>query len=377
MASGDTSTCSSNCVTFAANCANVVVASLQDPKVTRARNSLPLSFDTRLTKPVRRAVASISSEEKKASIMGSATLCLSRWTQRRRRQLHCVQNCRKHRARLLTEKALCSRGSVRPGEEKVVCGGEALPLAWQVEPSQLMVAQGQVAVAPLHIGTRALEHGRQYLGLFMELASFLGTQLHQGPTGLNQGGAQSLGECPKRFATADGVSFGHALEIVRGNELGVHGEGDWGRQGELSDQLSDITRDELDGASHFRHHPLGFFDAFHAALTEFLLLGNGANLLDVLLNICGDELAVAAHPAFQIDKVVVVADAPDTRRDLCTLLSETLVLTAGRFECLLGLLQTHECLWGAAWTALLGLITRALRVALQPFELRCGFGDGL
>src|SRR4029450_2437362 len=72
MASGDTSTCSSNCVTFAANCANVVVASLQDPKVTRARNSLPVSVDTRLTKPVRRAAASISSEEKKSVNMDTA-----------------------------------------------------------------------------------------------------------------------------------------------------------------------------------------------------------------------------------------------------------------------------------------------------------------
>src|SRR2546427_13133278 len=42
-----------------------------------------------------------------ASIMGSATLCFSRWTQRRRRQLHRCQNRRKHRAQLLTEKALC------------------------------------------------------------------------------------------------------------------------------------------------------------------------------------------------------------------------------------------------------------------------------
>src|SRR6476620_3207954 len=72
IASGDISTCSSKCVTFAANCANVVVASLQAPKVTRARNSLPVSFDTRLTKPVRRAAASISSEEKKSVNMDTA-----------------------------------------------------------------------------------------------------------------------------------------------------------------------------------------------------------------------------------------------------------------------------------------------------------------
>src|SRR4029450_6365937 len=239
---------------------------------------------------------------RQASIMGCATLCLSRWTQRRRRQLHCVQNCRKHRARLLTEKALCSRGSVRPGEEKVVCGGEALPLAWQVEPSQLMVAQGQVAVAPLHIGTRALEHGRQSLGLVMELASCLGAQRAQSPTGLNQGGAQSLGECPKRFATADGASFGHALEIVRGNELGVYGKGDGRRQVELSDLLLDIPGDEFDGRLHFRPHPLGFLDAFQAALAESFVLGQGANVLDVLLDSRGHELAVSAHSALEIDK---------------------------------------------------------------------------
>src|SRR5262249_231922 len=67
-------------------------------------------------KPITRAIQS------RASIMASATLCSSRWTRRRRRQFHCVQNRRKHRARLLTEKALRCRGTVRPGEEKVVNG---------------------------------------------------------------------------------------------------------------------------------------------------------------------------------------------------------------------------------------------------------------
>jgi hypothetical protein len=76
----------------------------------------------------------------RASIMGSATLCSSRWTQRCRRQFHRCQNRRKHRARLLTEKSLRSRRPIRPCEEKVVNGGEALPLAWQAESSKLMVA---------------------------------------------------------------------------------------------------------------------------------------------------------------------------------------------------------------------------------------------
>jgi hypothetical protein len=68
----------------------------------------------------------------RASIMGSATLGSSRWTERRGRQLHRCQNRRKHRPRLLTETPLCCGRSVRPGEEKVVHGGETLPLTRQV-----------------------------------------------------------------------------------------------------------------------------------------------------------------------------------------------------------------------------------------------------
>ncbi len=217
--------------------------------------------------------------------MGSATLCFSRWTQRRGRQLHRFQNRRKHRARLLTEKALRSRRPVRPREEKVVNGGEALPLARQIESSKLMAAQGQVAVSPLHIGTRALEHGRQPLGLVMELVLGLGAQRAQDATGFKQRGAKPLGEFPKRLAIADGSSLGHAIEIKRWDELGVHGEGGGRRQVELIDLLPHITRDELDGRLHFRHDALGFLDALQAALAEPFVLGNSANLLDVPLDI--------------------------------------------------------------------------------------------
>ena len=71
----------------------------------------------------------------RASIMGSATLCSSRWTQRRRRQFHRCQNRRQHRARLLTEKALRSRRPLRPCEEKVVHGGEAASIMASATPA--------------------------------------------------------------------------------------------------------------------------------------------------------------------------------------------------------------------------------------------------
>src|SRR5262245_26579534 len=79
--------------------------------------------------------ASIPFGKGRASIPGSATLCFSRWTERRGCQLHRFQYRRKHRAGFLTKKALRCRRPVRPGEEKVVHGGEALSLAWQIESS--------------------------------------------------------------------------------------------------------------------------------------------------------------------------------------------------------------------------------------------------
>ena len=60
----------------------------------------------------------------------------------------------------------------------------------------------------------------------------------------------------------------------------------------------------------------------------------------------GDELAISTYPALEIDKVIVVTNAPDTRLDLFTLLTETLVLATGRVERLLSLLQAHGVLRG-------------------------------
>jgi hypothetical protein len=165
----------------------------------------------------------------------------------------------------------------------------------------------------------------------MEVVLSLRTQLTQGTTGFNQRGAKLLGEFAKRRAIADGASPGHAIEIIGRDQFSVHREGDRRRQVKLSDLLIDITGDELDGRLHFRHHPLGFLDAFQAALAEPFLLGNGANLLDVSLNIRGDQLAVTAYPALQINKVVVVANAPDTRLDLLALLKVKWLHYTGHF----------------------------------------------
>ena len=54
---------------------------------------------------------------------------------------------------------------------------ETLSLSGSIEPSKLMVSQGEVIVSPLHIGTGALEHLCQIFGLLHELALFGRAQL--------------------------------------------------------------------------------------------------------------------------------------------------------------------------------------------------------
>src|SRR5215467_1915835 len=198
----------------------------------------------------------------------------------------------------------------------------------------------------------------------MELLLGCGAQHTQDATRLKQRGPELFSKLAKRFATLDGMCLGDAIQIIRGNQLGVHGKGDRRRYIELLDLLSDITRDELDGRLHFGHHPLGFLDTLQAALTESFVLGNGANLLDACLDIRGNEAAVSAHAALEIDKMVIVANATDTRLDLFALLRKSHVLATGRCEHVLGLCQAHGFLGGVSWTALFRCITRAFWVAL-------------
>jgi len=142
----------------------------------------------------------------------------------------------------------------------------------------------------------------------MELVLGLGAQLTQGATGLKQRGAKLLGEFPKWLASPDVSRLGHAIEIERWDELGVHGEGGGLRQIELLDLLPNITRDELDGRLHFRNDALGFIDALQAARAEPFVLGNSTSLLDMPLDICRNELAVSTYTALKIDEMIGMAD---------------------------------------------------------------------
>ena len=90
-------------------------------------------------------------------------------------------------------------------------GGETFAFARQIESSKLMIAQRQVAMSPLHIGTRALEYVREPLRLLMKLFLSLRAHLTQDAIRLKQGGAQLFGEFAKRLATLNGPSLSHTL----------------------------------------------------------------------------------------------------------------------------------------------------------------------
>src|SRR5215470_6403821 len=94
-----------------------------------------------------------------ASITAPATLhplsvsqCSSRRTERRWRYLDGSQNGGKHRARLLPEKSLRRGRAVRTREEEVVHSCQARTLSRVIEPSQLVIAQREIPIAPFHIG---------------------------------------------------------------------------------------------------------------------------------------------------------------------------------------------------------------------------------
>jgi hypothetical protein len=119
--------------------------------------------------------------------------------------------------------------------------------------------------------------------------------------------------------------MGYTIEIIGGDELRVHREGDGRRQVPPIDLLSHIPRDKLNGRLHFGHHPLGFVDAIEAALAQVFVLSNGTNHCDVSADIGGDQLAVSTHAAVEVDKVIGLADGLKPLFDLLALLGQSRV----------------------------------------------------
>jgi hypothetical protein len=100
------------------------------------------------------------------------------------------------------------------------------------------------------------------------------------------------------------------------------------RQVSLTHLLPHIPRNELDGRLHFGHHALGFLDASEADLTESFLLGDGAQCVDLRLDVTRNQLPVTTATAIQVDDVVRVTNGANALANLRSLPGETLLRLA-------------------------------------------------
>jgi hypothetical protein len=249
-------------------------------------------------------------------------------------------------------------------------------LGW-LKPAKLVIAQREIAVAPFHICTGALEHLREPSRLSREGMLRRRAQRAQRSIRRKQRSAETLSKRTKRLACCYCPRRGHTVAIAGWNEMGVHGVGLRRRQRQATHLLPHIPRDELDGRLHGGHHTLGFLETIQARLAEVVLLGNRVDRVDVLLDIPRNELAVATHAALHVNKVVGVADGAHAWRDLLALCAEALVLVACCVHLLFDLLQARGSLRGTARATLGQLVVSPVEVLVHPRARLFRLGDRL
>jgi hypothetical protein len=91
---------------------------------------------------------------------------------------------------------------------------------------------------------------------------------------------------------------------------------------------------------HFGNHAFCFTDSLQARVAEGFLLGNGAEGVDLLLNVAGHQLPIAMDTPLQVNEVVRMADGPNALCDLLALLRQALADLVSSLDHWCGLLQT-------------------------------------
>ena len=86
------------------------------------------------------------------------------------------------------------------------------------------------------------------------------------------------------------------------------------------------------------------------------------------MDIPGNELAIAPHPALHVDKVIRVANGADTLGDLLTLPGEAVVFLTSRFYVLSYLFQIRCRFCRTAWTTLCRLASGGMEPLLDLAE---------
>jgi hypothetical protein len=116
-------------------------------------------------------------------------------------------------------------------------------------------------------------------------------------------------------------------------------------------------------------------DPSHTRLAEPCVLGDGANLLHLSLDVVGHELAVSTDTPVPVNTVVGLADSAEALGDLRALLRQALMLPAGHSECLPGWHTAHERLWRVFRTDWWRLVACGFRMRLHLIERLLCLGD--
>ena len=104
---------------------------------------------------------------------------------------------------------------------------QACTLPGMLKTSQLVVAQREVSIAAFRIGAGALEHLSEHHRFVLEMTLFSWIQLAQCPSGLKKGCAKALGPLSKRSALTARLGGRHPVEIIRRDQMRMHGIGLW------------------------------------------------------------------------------------------------------------------------------------------------------
>ncbi len=127
--------------------------------------------------------------------------------------------------------------------------------------------------------------------------------------------------------------------------MGLHSVGHRRGQGEWTDLLGPITRNQRDGGLQVRHHPLSCFDPLQAGLTATLMRGHTAPGVQLCLDIGRHAPTVAPHAALPINKVSDLGDRTEALGDRRALGPEALALLARAWRVLGELLLACGGLW--------------------------------
>ena len=102
---------------------------------------------------------------------------------------------------------------------------QACTLSGVVKSAQLMVPQREIPITPFHIGAGALEHlgelGRFCLSWFFPS----GSTASRHPPGSNSGVRMRSASSRSGSPCGHRPGCGHTFEVIRGNEMRVHGVG--------------------------------------------------------------------------------------------------------------------------------------------------------